>query len=99
MSQWKADFETERRDRERAHNKVADLEKIVTTYQKDNEGLHKQLVEHQQTLSAIEVLNQKLTKEVQLAREKCQGLEQDIHAKSSQVKQYAKEMERLKQQV
>ena len=78
---------------------MADLEKTVTTYQEDNEGLHKQLVEHQQTLSAIEVLNQKLSKEVQLAREKCQGLEQDMQAKSSQVKQYAKEVERLKQQV
>ena len=57
------------------------------------------MVEHQLVLSTIEVLNQELTKELQLAREKCQGLEQDIQAKSSQVKQYAKEVERLKRQV
>ena len=92
----------ERRDREIAHGKIAKLEETIDqlkAYQGDFEGLQKQLVEHQQSLSAVEIVNQKLTKEVQLARQKCQGLEQDIQAKSSQVKQYAKEVERLKQQV
>jgi uncharacterized protein YoxC len=71
----------------------------VVAHQEGNEGLHTQLVEHQQTLSAVEILNEKLTKEARSARERCQGLEQDVQAKSSQVKQYAKEVERLKQQV
>ena len=92
----------ERRDREVAQSKIAKLEETIDqlkVHQGDFEGLQKQLVEHQQSLSAVEIVNQKLTKEVQLARQKCQGLEQDIQAKSSQVKQYAKEVERLKQQV
>ena len=97
-------------DREVAHSKIADLEKAiaqlkeklekeVSTYNEEYEDTQKQLVEHQESLSAIEFLYKKLTKEVQLGREKCQGLEQDLQAKSSQVKQYAKEVERLKQQV
>ena len=57
------------------------------------------MIEHQETLSAVEMLNEKLTKEARSAMERCQGLEQDIQAKSSQVKQYAKEIQRLKQQV
>ena len=92
----------ERRDHEVAHSKIAKLEETIhqlKAHQGDFEGLQKQLVEHQLSLSAVEIVNQKLTKEVQLARQKCQGLEQDIQAKSSQVKQYAKEVERLKQQV
>ena len=57
------------------------------------------MAEHQQALSTIELVNQKLHQEVQLEWEKNQRLEQDMQAKSSQVKQYAKEVDRLKQQV
>lgn len=92
----------ERRDREEAHSKIEELENTIAQFkaqQENFEGLQKQLIEHQHSLSAIEILNQKLTKEVQLARQRCEGLEKDIQAKSSQVKQYAKEVERLKQQV
>ena len=107
---YRSDFEAERRDREEAHSQTADLQKELALYkgQPGQEAnpyeqniavLENQLAEHQESLSAVELLNQKLHKEVKLARERCHELEQDMQAKSSQVKQYAKEVDRLKQLV
>ena len=104
---YRSDFKAERRDGEEAHSQIADLQKEIAQYKGEEAStylqrinvLENQLAEHQQSLSTVELVNQKLPREVQSAREKCQGLEQDIQAKSSQVKQYAKEVERLKQQV
>ena len=92
----------ERRDREVAHSKISKLEETIDqlkAHQGDFEGLQKQVIEHQQSLSAAEIVNQNLAKEVQLARQRCQGLEQDVQAKSSQLEQYAKKVRGLKQQV
>ena len=50
-------------------------------------------------MEVIELVNKKLDQEVQSARERCEDLEQENRARSSQVKQYAKEVQRLKQEV
>ena len=50
-------------------------------------------------MSALEQVNGKLEQETRSARKECQFLQQENSAKSSQVKQYAKEVHRLKQQV
>ena len=50
----------ERRDREVAQCKIAKLEEIIDrlkAHQGEFEGLQKQLVEHQQLISALEIVN------------------------------------------
>lgn len=51
----------------------------------DYQIAHSKLEQHQQALSAVEEANE--------------NLRQEIQAKSSQVKQYAKEVDRLKREV
>ena len=65
----------------------------------DYDVMKNQLAEHQQSMSTIELVNEKLHQEVQAARGECQRLQEETQAKSSQVKQYAKEVDRLKKQV
>ena len=106
---YKTDFEAERRSCEEACSETADLktklalmgERTQSRADKDNEIelLRSQLVEHQQTVEVIELVNKKLDQEVQSARKRCENLEQENRARSSQVKQYAKEVQRLKQEV
>lgn len=86
-----------------AHSKLADQERTIAQLkvQEDcaKKCYEKQLAQHQESVSAIEQVNEKLHQAVQLERVKCQKLEQEMLTKSSQVKQYSKEKERLKQQV
>ena len=100
---YKADFDQERQDRTEAHSRMAELEKKGArvkgqievereAYLRDHQDLKhnyqvltSQLVQHQQALSAVEEINE--------------NLRQEIQAKASQVKQYAKENDRLKREV
>ena len=100
---YKADFDRERQDRAEAHSRMADLEKkgarVKGQIELEREAYHRehqdlkhdyqivrsQLEQHKQALSAVEEANDNLI--------------QDIQAKSSQVKQYAKEVDRLKREV
>ena len=117
---YKSDFEDERRDREVAHSKMADMEKELLQL-KSRTGLEratlerelgeleedkcaikeqlqnrdqelqevkKELEKHKQILADLEVVHQKRMTETQ----------REHQAKASQVKQYAKENESLKQQ-
>ena len=107
---YKTDFEAERRSGEEARSQTADLksklallmgERIQSRADKGNEIelLRSQLVEHKQAMEAVELVNKKLGQEVQSVRKRCEDLEQENRARSSQVKQYAKEVQRLKQEV
>ena len=100
---YKADFDQERLDRAEAHSRMAELEKkgarVKGQIDLEREAYHQehqdlkhdyqiarsQLELHQQSLSAVEEVNE--------------NLRQEIQAKSSQVKQYAKEVDRLKREV
>ena len=100
---YKADFDQERQDRAEAHSRMAELEKKGArvkgqidlereVYHQEHQDLkhdyqiaRSQLEQHQQSLSAVEEVNE--------------NLRQEIQAKSSQVKQYAKEVDRLKREV
>ena len=100
---YKADFDQERQDRAKAHSRMAELEKKGArvkgqieiereAYHREHQDLkhdyriaHNQLEQHQQALSAVEEVNE--------------TLRQEIQAKASQVKQYAKENDRLKREV
>lgn len=120
MELYKSDFEEERKDREAAHSKMADMEKRFVqlegrsgheraTYahevgelERDNEVIKeqlrardqelqkvkKELEKHKCNLADLEVIHQKHVVEAK----------NDLLAKASQVKQYAKENETLKQQ-
>lgn len=97
LAVYKADFEQERQDRIQAHSMMAEMEKESTKYEgqmelDDYEELkhnyqivNNQLAKHQESLSMVEQVND--------------TLRQEIQAKSSQVKQYAKEVDRLKRKV
>lgn len=97
LAVYKADFDQERQDRIQAHSKMAQMEKEGAKYKgqielddyeelkHDYQIVNNQLAEHQETLSVIEQIND--------------TLRQEIQAKSSQVKQYAKEVDRLKRKV
>lgn len=86
---------------------MADLEKEVALLRGEpgNEIylevtlLKRELAEHQKSMATIELVNQKLNEELCAAREECCSLQQEVQGKTSQVKQYAKEVGRLKQQV
>ena len=100
---YQTDFDEERRDRAEAHSRMAELEKkgahVEGQIELEKEAYHRehndlkhnyqiitsQLEQHQQALSAVEEVNE--------------ILRQEIQAKSSQVKQYAKEVDRLKREV
>ena len=100
---YKADFDQERQDRAEAHSRMAELEKKGArvkgqidvereVYHREHQDLKhnyqvlsSQLVQHQQSLLSVEEVNE--------------NLRQEIQAKASQVKQYAKENDRLKREV
>ena len=139
MITYKSDFEEERRDREAAHSKMADMEKKKAqltghegaTYKHEiyelkqdkqvlKEELHKKhkeiekvtgdfwaikadLKKYQTVLADLEIVHKK---HVQAARTESKNLKQiaedamsDLQAKTSQVKQYAKENDALKKEI
>ena len=98
MKQYKEDFKEERRDKESAHNLLADLEVAC------DEGRKKSNLEQlKEQLSAAMQTNKELHQEMESVKreavEERETLRHEIQAKSSQVKQYAKEVDRLKQAV
>ena len=142
---YKADFEEERRDRERIHGLVDDLKKEKTqveghaareraTYkqtlddvQQDLEYTKEQLLKHKTLLADTEKLNQIRVQDAQKAKEEAEAArgeankyfqeaekfrenaeywrdqaeeyQRGAQAKASQVKQYAKEVDKLKEKV
>ena len=105
MESYKLDFEAERKDREIAHGKLADLEKELAreksridveraAYARDY--LHIELKNQDEALTKdIEKLRDDLTKQ----KGEADKLREEVRAKASQVRQYKKENDRLKTQV
>ena len=102
------DFEAERKDREAAHSKLADLERELarvkgcigveraTCETRCKEYQHAELKNQNETLAKdIEKLQNDLAKH----KREADKLHEDIRAKVSQVRQYKKENDRLKSQV
>jgi hypothetical protein len=98
LKDYKLDFEAERKDREIAHGKLADLERELArekarinveraTYERDY--LHIELKNQDEALTKdIEKLRNDLTKE-QREADKLRG---EVQAKVSQVRQYKRKM-------
>ena len=97
------DFESERRDREVAHGKIADHEKkyaqdvgeLKAKLAQMEEDLH----QHQERLADVEQLYQRREKETRSVLEEASKNQQEVQAKTSQVKQYKKQVDTLKTQV
>ena len=95
---YKLDFEAERRDREVAHSKLADLEKILAREKdfKDSTVSYGELKKQKEKL-AKDV--ERLQSDVLKYEEETYMLREEMRAKVSQVRQYKKENDRLKAQV
>ena len=121
---YKADFEEERRDRERVHGLIDDLKKKEAqvegraaheraTYKQtldevtgDLQYTKEQLLKFKDAAEAARGEAKKYFKEAETFRESTKFFrsqaevnQRDVQAKASQVKQYAKEIERLKTKV
>ena len=100
---YKEDFKSERRDREVAHGKIADHEKkyaqdvgeLKAKLAQMEEDLH----QHQERLADVEQLYQRREKETRSVLEEASKNQQEVQAKTSQVKQYKKQVDTLKVQV
>ena len=108
MESYKLDFEAERKDREAAHSKLADLERELARekgcidVERATYEIH--FREHQHT--KLKNRNETLAKDIEklrndLAEHKREAdkLREEIRAKVSQVRQYKKENDHLKTQV
>ena len=111
---YKSDFEAERKDREAAHSKLADLERELAREKghidAERATYEKRFGEYQQEKAASygELRKQKQTLETEIEKLKTSSakrkaeedkLREDVRAKVSQVRQYKKENDRLKAQV
>jgi len=97
------DFESERCDREIVHGKIADHQK---KYAHDVGELKEQLAQmeehlshHQDRLAEVEQVNQRREKMKRSLLEEASKNQQEVQAKTSQVKQYKKQVDSLKDQV
>ena len=97
------DFESEQRDREVAHGKIADHEK---KYAQDVGELKAQLAQtkedlrqHKERLGDVEQLYQRKEMEMRSVLKEASKNQQEVQAKTSQVKQYKKQVDTLKTQV
>ena len=94
------DFKSERRDREVAHGKIADHERkyaqdvgeLKAELAQTEEDLH----QHKERLADVEQLYQRKEREMRSVLEEASKNQQ---AKTSQVKQYKKQVDTLKAQV
>jgi len=100
---YKEDFTSERREREVAYGRVADHER---KYAQDVGELkaklaqtEKNLLHHQDRLADVEQLYQRREKEMRSVLEEASKNQQEVQAKTSQVKQYKKQVDTLKTQV
>ena len=96
-----ADGMAERRGPECAHSVIANLDTDCVRCREENS--YHQIKDQ---LMAMEQLNERLHQEVESFKkeamkykDECKTLRQEMQAKSSQVKQYAKEVDRLKKVV
>ena len=97
------DFKSERRDREVAHGKIADYERkyaqdvseLKAKLAQTEEDLH----QHKERLADIEHLCQRREKEMTSVLKEASKNQQEVQAKTSQVKQYKKQVDTLKTQV
>ena len=125
---YKSDFEDERKDREAAHSKMADMERKIARLEgrsghekallkhevgelerdKDTiletlQAKDRELQKHKQVLNDLEVIHQRraqeASEEIEQLKSQVSQSKSDLQAKASQVRQYAKENEKLKQQV
>ena len=95
MKQYQEDFRQERQDRETAHGLIADMEKECIKdgdYQQLSDRLREAEEANKLLLDDLETVRRE-------AREEQEMVHQEMQAKSSQVKQYAKENDRLKKAV
>ena len=98
MKQYQDDFRQEREDRETAHGLIADMEKEcikggeMSNYQQLSDRLREMEEANKRLLEDLETVRRE-------AREEQEMVHQEMQAKSSQVKQYAKENDRLKKAV
>ena len=100
---YKEDFASERRDREVAHGKIADHERKYTQdvgelkakLAQTQDDLH----QHKERLADVEQLYQRKEREMRSVLEEASKNQQEVQAKTSQVKQYKKQVDTLKAQV
>ena len=100
---YREDFVSERRDREVAHGMIADHQR---KYTHDVGMLKAQLFEteehlshHKDRLLEVEQVYQRREKEMRSLLEEASKNQQEVQAKTSQVKQYKKQVDSLKDQV
>ena len=97
------DFESERSDREAAHGKIADHQKKyahdVGELKAHLAQMEEHLSHHQDRLEEVEQVNQRRAKEMKSLLEEVSKNQQEVQAKTSQVKQYKKQVDSLKEQV
>ena len=89
---YKEDFEMERKDRERA---FSERNEEGERYRSEIERLQTQLKSHKGNLSGLESIHQARQKELMQALEDLKRAQEEVQAKTSQVKQYKKQNEGL----
>ena len=89
---YEEDFKTERADRTRA---FAEREKEGERYSEEIERLQKQLESHKGSLSSVETIHLARQKEFIQAMEDLKKTQEEVQAKTSQVKQYKKQHDGL----
>ena len=100
---YSEDFASERRDREAAHGKFADLQKKYDHDVGESKAQLAQMEEdlhrHRERLAEVELVYQKKEKEMRSVLEEASNNQTEVQAKTSQVKQYKKQVDSLKDQV
>ena len=100
---YKEDFASERRDREVAHGKIADHEmkyaQDVSELKAKLAQMEENLLQHKEKLADIELLYQRREKDLISVLEEASKNQEEVQAKTSQVKQYKKQVDTLKTQV
>ena len=100
---YSEDFASERRDREAAHSKFADLQERYTydvgELKAQLAQMEEDLLHHKDILAEVEQVNQRREKEMRSVLEEASNNQTEVQAKTSQVKQYKKQVDSLKDQV
>ena len=111
---FQEDFQQERRDRESAHTKVAEMETRYThqlqTMGEELHRTHTELDAHKQNLSNTEAVMQKRTqqarqqladkeREVGRMNQEVAHLCEEVQSKTQQVKQYKKQVDQYRQEM
>ena len=100
---YKEDFASERREREVAYGKVADHERKYTQdvgeLKAELAQMEEDLHQHKERLADIEQLYQRKEREMRSVLEEASKSQQVMQAKTSQVKQYKKQVDIMKAQV